>query len=170
MRISVSVNTYTHSVTYVSDNILRSLQDIVRLSGLSPENLANQWASIDLALKTWMKSQHLEKVILEVYDPGTSKLVRRWDLNLDYAWTGSGDGRFWVDTEQIKAAIRKAGYWSSTCHYDIIMSNKPGHPDVDGWGPCAFRSTEGFIKQSLGSTIEHCGLGASASYYRKKPC
>jgi len=30
------------------------------------------------------------------------------------------------------------------------------------------RSTEGFIKQSLGTTIEHSGLGAAASYYRKR--
>ncbi len=34
MSTFVAVNTYTHSVTYVTDNILRSLQDIVRLSGL----------------------------------------------------------------------------------------------------------------------------------------
>jgi hypothetical protein len=35
MSVSVAVNTYTYSVTYLVDNILRSLQDVVRLSGLS---------------------------------------------------------------------------------------------------------------------------------------
>ena len=35
---SVAVNTYTHSVTYVADNILKSMKDIVRLSGLDPAN------------------------------------------------------------------------------------------------------------------------------------
>jgi hypothetical protein len=30
---SVIVNTYTHSVTYVADNILKSIKEIVRLSG-----------------------------------------------------------------------------------------------------------------------------------------
>jgi hypothetical protein len=30
---SVVVNTYTHSVTYVADNILKSMKDIIRLSG-----------------------------------------------------------------------------------------------------------------------------------------
>jgi hypothetical protein len=37
---SVAVNTYTHSVVYVADNILKSMKDIIRLSGLDPTNLA----------------------------------------------------------------------------------------------------------------------------------
>lgn len=168
MSTSVCVNTYTHSVTYVSDNVLRSLQDIVRLSGLSPEKLASQWASIDLALRTWINSKHLEKVILEVYNPGTGKLVARWDLDVEYGWSTEGDGRFWVDTDQIRIAIKKQGIWPSDCLYDVIMVTKYGRRDVPGWSSCTVRSTEGFIKQSLGTTVEHSGLGASASFYRKK--
>ena len=168
MSTSVRVNTYTHSITYVSDNILRSLQDIVRMSGLSPEKVLSQWASISLALKTWIDSGHLETVILEVYNPGTGKLVARWDLEMEYAWNGDGDGRFWVDTDQIRIAIKKQGVWPSDCLYDVIMSTKYGRPDVPGWGPCSLRSTDGFIKHSLGTTVEHSGLGASASYYRKR--
>jgi len=170
MNTSVCVNTYTHSVTYVSDNIVRSLEDIVRMSGLSPGQLASHRASLDLALKTWVMSQHLEKVILEVYNPITQALVARWDLEMEYGWKGDGDGRFWVDTDQIKMAIRKAGVWPSDCKYDVILVTKWPRPDVPGWGPCSCRSTDGFIKQSLGTTVEHSGLGASASYYRKKTC
>ena len=166
MSVSVAVNTYTYSVTYLADNILRSLQDVVRLSGLDPEKIANQWASIQKALTTWMESKHLQKVILEVYDPKTQGLAVRWDLEIEYGWSDS-NGRFWVDTEQLKTAIKKAGVWPSDCKYDIILSNKEGRPDVDGWGPCSLRSTSGFVKQSLGTTIEHSGLGAAASYYRK---
>ena len=40
---SVAVNTYTHSVTYVADNILKSFKDIVRLSGLDPGKLVADW-------------------------------------------------------------------------------------------------------------------------------
>jgi Bacterial HORMA domain 2 len=36
---SVAVYSYTHSVTYVADNILKSFKDIIRLSGLDPSNL-----------------------------------------------------------------------------------------------------------------------------------
>jgi hypothetical protein len=114
-----------------------------------------------------MESKHLEKVILEVYDPKTQGLVIRWDLEIEYGWS-DGNGRFWVDTEQLKNAIKKTGVWPSDCMYDILLSNKSGRPDVEGWGPHALRSTDGFIKQSLGTTIEHSGLGAAASYYRKR--
>jgi hypothetical protein len=167
MSVSVAVNTYTYSVTYLVDNILRSLQDVVWLSGLNPEKIADQWPSIQRALTAWMESKHLEKVILEVYDPKTQGLVIRWDLEIEYGWS-DGNGRFWVDTEQLKNAIKKTGVWPSDCMYDILLSNKSGRPDVEGWGPHPLRSTDGFIKQSLGTTIEHSGLGAAASYYRKR--
>lgn len=134
---------------------------------MDPDKIANQWATIQQALTTWMESQHLERVILEVYDPKTQNLVIRWDLEIEYGWSET-NGRFWVDTEQLKMAIKKTGVWPSDCGYDIILSNRKGRPDVDGWGPCSLRSTSGFIKQSLGTTIEHSGLGAAASYYRKK--
>jgi len=163
---SVTVNTYTHSVTYVADNILKSMKDIIRLSGLDPTNLVDGWASKMRALQAWLGSRHLETVVLEIFDPKTDELVGRWDMDVIYT-TGSGDGEFWTDTEQIKYHIRKAGLAPSEAHYRLLLQNKPGRPDVDGWGPAEYRSTEGFARHSLGSTIEHNGLGGSAAYWRK---
>lgn len=163
---SVSVNTYTHSVTFVSDNILKSLKDIIALSGLDPTNFTAGWASYGLALQTWMQSQHLERVTLEVYNPKTDALVVRWDLELSYSWS-AGDGTFYVDTEQLRYAIKKAGLATAEAKYDVIMHTKPGRPDVPGWGPGQLRATTGMVRQSLGSTVEHSGLGASAAYWRK---
>ena len=40
---SVTVNTYTHSVTYLADNILKSFKDVIRLSGLDPGRLVADW-------------------------------------------------------------------------------------------------------------------------------
>ena len=37
---TVATYSYTHSVTYVTDNILKSLKDIILLSGLDPEHLS----------------------------------------------------------------------------------------------------------------------------------
>ena len=42
---SVAVYSYTHSVTYVADNILKSFKDIIRLSGLDPTKLVEDWNS-----------------------------------------------------------------------------------------------------------------------------
>lgn len=163
---SVTVNTYTHSVTFVSDNILKSLKDIIVLSGLDPANFTAGWDTYGLALRTWMQSQHLERVTLEVYNPKTDALVGRWDLEVSYG-SNAGDGSFWVDTEQLRYAIKKAGVAPAEAKYDVIMRTKPGRPDVAGWGPCHLRATTGMVRQSLGTTVEHSGLGASAAYWRK---
>ena len=162
---SVGVNTFTHSVTYVADNILKSMKDIVRLSGLDPSNLVEGWSSNMSALQTWLHSRHLETVVLEIFNPRTNGLVGRWDIDVIYT-TGLGDGGFWTDTEQIRYHVRKAGVLPSQAKYRLLLQNKPGYMRVDGWGPDQYRSTEGFVRHSLGSTIEHNGLGASAAYWR----
>lgn len=164
---SVSVYSYTHSVTYVTDNILKSLKDIIRLSELSPANLVNSWESNHRAIRTWIESGHLECVQLEIFNPLTNKLILRWDLDIVYQYSHS-DGSFYADTEQLKYAIKKAGVAPKDARYELILKNKPGRPDVEGWGPCSSRSTEGMVRQSLGSTIEHSGLGAGAAYWRNR--
>ncbi|MGQ5525333.1 hypothetical protein ACUHMQ_19010 [Chitinimonas sp. PSY-7] len=163
---TVATYSYTHSVTYVADNILKSLKDIIRLSGLDPDHFASHWTSNLLAVKTWLESGHLERAILEVYDPKSDSLIIRWDVDVVYTWA-AGDGSFWTDTDQLKYAIRKAGVTPSQAKYSFLLQNKPGRPDVQGWGPASYRSTDGMVKQSLGATVEHSGLGANAGYWRR---
>jgi hypothetical protein len=161
----VAVNTYTHSVTYVADNILKSFKDIIRLSGLDPAALVSDWDSNMRAIRTWLGSGDLEKVVLEVFHPSTGALITRWDIEIAYGWTG--DGGFWTDTEQLKYHIRKAGLAPSEAAYEILLKTKPGRPEVAGWGAGSFRSTDGFVRHSLGSTLSHSGLGGNAAYWRK---
>jgi hypothetical protein len=162
---SVGVHSYTHSVTYVADNILKSFKDIIRLSGLDPTKLVEDWAVLMRGLTMWLNSGHLRAVTLEVYDPGTDALIGRWDVDIVYG--AAGDGSFWTDTDQIRYAILKHGLWPCQAGYRIIVDTAHGRPDVLGWSNTTFRSTEGFVRQSLGSTIEHNGLGANAAYWRK---
>lgn len=163
---SVSVYSYTHSLTYVADNILKSLKDIIKLSGLDPNKLASNWASNLHAISTWMTSGHLQRVVLEVYNPKTNGLITRWDINIVYNWS-SGDGSFWTDTEQLAYHIRKNGISPSEASYQLLLDTKPDRPDIPGWGSTTYRPTDGMVRQSLGSTIEHSGLGANAAYWRK---
>tara|TARA_R110002072_G_scaffold303053_1_gene492344 strand:- start:3885 stop:4388 length:504 start_codon:yes stop_codon:yes gene_type:complete len=156
----------TQSSTYVADNIFKSLKDIIRLSGMDPTNFVND-AEINMrGIKSWLESEDLVKVILEIYSPTTNALILRWDIDVNYGWA-SGDGSFWADTDQLKFAICKAGVAPSTAKYDLLLKTKPGRRDVAGWSRATFRSTDGMVRQSLGSTIEHNGLGASASYWRQ---
>jgi Bacterial HORMA domain 2 len=163
---TVTVNTYTHSVVYVADNILKSLKDIIREVGLDPSNLINGYETNMRALRAWLSSQDLRRVNLEIYDPVTDALITRWDLDIAYGWSAD-DGSFWTDTDQLKYAIRKAGVAPSTARYRLLLDSNPARPDVDGWSRVTSRSTAGMVRQSLGSTIEHSGLGASAAYWRK---
>lgn len=163
---SVVVNTYAHSVTFVSDNILKGLKDIIVTSGLSPAKLAGDWVVLHAGISAWLKSGHLKQVTLEIFDPTTDALIYRWDLDMIYSY-GTGDGGFWADTEALKYNIRKAGLAPSQAAYRVFVDAGPGRPAVDGWTTCSARSTDGFVRQSLGSTISHNGLAAGVSYWRK---
>ena len=157
--------TRTHSVTYVADNILKSLKDIIRESGMNPTKFVNKTEVYKRGLTTWLNSEHLDRITLEIYNPNTNNLITRWDIDVRYDWA-SGDTSFWTDTEQLKLAIKKAGVAPDCAEYDLILNTKPGSPEVIGWSRCNYRSTDGMVRQSLGLTIEHNGLGASASYWR----
>jgi hypothetical protein len=163
---AVAVYSYTHSVTYVADNILKSLKDIIRLSGLDPQKLIGDWVVLLRGISRWIESKHLEQVTLEIYDPATDGLLFRWDISISYTWSVDA-GTFWTDTDQLRYAIRKAGLAPSQADYRVLVHNTKGRPDVDGWSPTSYRSTDGMIRQSLGTTIEHNGLGASTHYWRK---
>ncbi len=164
MNTSVAVNTYVHSVTYVTDKMLMSLKEIIRCSGLSPAKLANDWTVLERGVSAWLSSRHLEVVTLEVFDPSNGALVGRWDFDISYE--GTGDGAMWTDPDDIRYHILKAGKWPSHCDYGILLTTKAGYPAVEGWSTTTFRSTDGFIRQSLGATIGSGSLSASAAYWR----
>ncbi|RYG39150.1 HORMA domain containing protein [bacterium] len=166
MSTVVSVNTYTHSVTFVADNFFKSLKNILLLSGLDPSNLVGDRDSIMRAMTAWLDSKHLEKVVLEVYDPRDDSLITAWDVEVGYSWS-SGDGTFWTDTDQLRYAIKKAGVLPSNALYQVKLQTSPGEPAVAGWSDCAYRSREGFVPQSLGTTVSHSGLSGSTTYLRR---
>ena len=164
MSTFVVVNTYTHSVTYVTDKMMMSLKEIIRCSGLSPEKFVSDWKVLHRGISTWLNSRDLEEVHLEVFNPRTDALVGRWDFDIFYG--SSGDGGMWVNTDEIRYAIQKAGQWPSACDYRIVLTTKPGRPSVEGWGTATLRSTDGFVRQSLGTTIDGNGLKSGTAYWR----
>jgi hypothetical protein len=145
--------------------MLRSLKFIITNTGLDPNNFVSDWSSYELAVKTWLQSRHLRTVVLEIVSP-SGTLVTRTDFDIDYSY-GNGEGSMWVDTDALRHAIIKFGVIPASCTYNIKIVNAPGHPDVVGWSPGTFLSTDGYIKQGLGTTIGTNAIGASASYWRK---
>lgn len=166
MSTFVSVNTFAYCVTYVTNNILMCLQDIIRRSGLDPSKISSEWTVLERGLSTWITSRHLSSVTLEVFNPATGALVGGWDFTIAYG-SAEGSGAFWVDTDQIRYAIQKQGLWPSSCDYVVIVDRRTGCADVLGWSNTTYRSTAGFVRQCIGTTMDASGLGASAAYYRR---
>lgn len=165
---SVVAYNYTVSATYVADKMLKSLKDIIVMSGLDPAYYVENREYIASGIKAWLESEHLESVELEIYDPQTDKLVTRWDMPIVYGWSADDGGCFWTDTELLKYHIKKQGLVPSQAKYRVVAKTKPGRPQVDGWSSTTSRSTEGMVRQSLGTTVEHNGLGAQAAYWRSR--
>lgn len=164
MNTFVAVNTYTYSLTYLSEKLVYSLKEVIRESGLDPGRLANDWESTQDAVHTWLSTRDLLAVTLEVYSPWTDKLVLRWDFDVMY--DVQGDGSMWVDGDDLRYHIIKKGQVPSTCKYRVILRTKPGHPNVPGWGPCEFRSINGLSRHSIGTMINAAnGLGSRAAYW-----
>lgn len=167
MSTFVTVNTFTHTTTYITDKMMSSLLTIIRESGLNPAKLTTSWAMVELGIHTWLGSRDLKAVTLEVFDPSTDGLVGRWDFDIIYNYGTDGGGGMWVDTDAIRFAIAKAGLWPSQCQYRIVTDTKPNRPDVAGWSRTAYRSTDGFVRHSIGTTIGAVGAGSGTAYWRK---
>jgi hypothetical protein len=165
MNVHAIVTTYALAMTYVTDRLLTSIKDVIRLSGLNPAKIAADWAVLERGIKTWLQSQDLQELHLEVYDPKTASLIGRWDFDIRYEF--SGDGSFWVDPEAIRYHILKQGHWPACCQYLIVATTNPRRPDVEGWSRTTLRSTVGFVRQCIGTTIDASGLAAGASYWRR---
>lgn len=163
---STTVYTSSHSVVYVTDQILSLIKDIINLLNLDVTDVISSRESHERAIKTWLQSQDLLSVIIEFFEPVTDKLVTRWQFEIDYGY-GGGDGAMWKDPNQVAFAVRKLGTISTKTKYNVILTTKNGRPDVLGWGPTTLRSTDGFVKQNVGTAIGTHEIGASASYWRR---
>jgi hypothetical protein len=167
MSTHVTVNTYTHSVTFVAGQMIRSLKEIIKWTGLDPNRLFGSWATIEHGISVWLGSRHLNLLVLEIFNPRTDVLIGRWDFEISYSYGSSDDGSMWVDTEAIRFALAKCGAIASTCDYQIKIENLPGAPAISGWSSTSYRSTAGFSQHCVGTTIGANTLGSQASYWRK---
>ncbi len=165
---TVRVNTTTYTTTYVAGNLLRSLKQLITGCGLDPHRLVGaDYTTLELGIKTWLDSRHLEAVTLEVFKPGTGALVGRFDFGIDYGYGAADDGGFWLDSDSVAFAIRKSGVSAADCDYRILADNKPGRPDVAGWSTTSYRFTDGFTCHAVGTAIGAGSVGVGITYYAR---
>ncbi len=161
---ATSVTTFTHVTTYFADKMLMLLGNIIRDSGLSMSNFSSQRAELENGIKVWLQSNHLNKVTLEIFKPGTSTLIRRWDLEWDKCNTA--EAVFWVDIADIKYHMAKLGVIAGDCSYSILVDRKPGFQELPGWGVGKYADTSALKQFSLGAAISAGGNVARATYWK----
>ncbi|MFC3070499.1 HORMA domain containing protein [Phenylobacterium soli] len=166
MSVSTFTYTRTHTATYVADNMRNQLKRIIQAAGLSPEDLADSWNVLGEAVRTWLRSGHLRKVILEFYKPGSDKLEGRWDFDIDYDGSGVDDD-MWVDREHLRRTIEKAGQPPPGCVYRVVLRHDPEAPMVTGMSSTDLRATDGFTSRAAGTSIATSDIMAGLNYWRR---
>lgn len=155
----------THSVTFLSDNLLNTLREIIRENGLSPEKLMQDRDVIATGLRTWLTSGHLTRIVVEFYRPGAAAADARWDLPV--AYDGSGvDDDMWVDKNYLKQLIAKAKRPATDCSYRIVLFTSPGAQNVSGFTDCSLLPTGSLVARSAGTAIATGHMTAAITYWR----
>ena len=158
--------TYAYSVAYVTGNMLRSMRQIVTAIGLDPNKFLNLWETYSQGIGMWLADGDMRSMTLEIYNPVTNILIKRWIIDLRYSDL-DGDGSFsWTDTDQIARVIESNGVCPIDAEYIICVGTRPGARVLNNWCSVQERSADHMARQGLGQNIEANELGTSLTYLR----
>jgi len=157
--------TQTHSIVFLSDNLRNTLREVIRENGISPNKLMQDWETIERGIQTWLRSQHLNNIVVEFFRPGASAASARWEFPVGY--TGSGvEDDMWLDKAYLRQLIAKAARPSVDCTYRILLCTDPGAATVSGFTSCTFLSTGQLAARQAGTVIATGHMTAGATYWR----
>lgn len=155
----------TNSVVFLSDNLRNALREIIREYGLNPNNLMQDWTLMEVGIRTWLHSGHLESIVIEFFKPGASTASARWDVPIGYDGSGVVDD-MWLDKDYLRQLIAKSKRPTTDCVYRIILVTSPGKPWVDGFTSCTFLSTGSLAARHAGTVIATGYMTAGVTYWR----
>ena len=167
MRTQTHTQTYTrtHSIVFLSDNMRNTLREVIRENGLDPCYMMQEWSIIERGIQTWLESGHLNKIVIEFYNPKNYVLSARWDFPIRYIGSGVEDD-MWLDKKYLRQLIAKSARPSSDCLYRILLFNDLGYPSVEGFTSCTSLSTNGLGVRAAGTVIATGHMTAEAQYWR----
>jgi HORMA domain-containing protein len=164
-QVYSQVFTQTHSIVFMSDNMRNTLREVIRENGISPDQLMQDWETIECGIKTWLQSGHLNKVVVEFFKPGASEASARWEFPIGY--TGSGvDDDMWLDRNYLRQLIAKSKRPTTDCIYRTLLCTDNGAPTVSGFTSCSFLSTGQMSARQAGTVIATGHMTAGATYWR----
>lgn len=155
----------THSVTFLSDNLLNTLREVIRENGISPEKLMQDRDVIAKGLRTWLASGHLTQVTVEFYRPGSAVADARWEFPVTYDGSGVDDD-MWLDKNYLKQLIAKAKRPAADSAYRVVLRTCNGAAHVDGFSGCTLLSTGSLVPRSAGTVIATGHMTAGITYWK----
>lgn len=153
------------SVNFMVDTMINNLKEVILENGHNPAELMNRSETIKRGIRIWIDSGHLEMVTIEFYTLGSINASARWDFPIVYSGSGVDDD-MWADKAYLRRIVAKSARPRSGDVYSVILSNKPRHPDVEGFSSCTFKSTYHLTATSAGTVIATAHLTASTVYWR----
>jgi hypothetical protein len=154
-----------HSIIFMTGNLLLTLRELIRENGLSPDKLVQDWKTVERGVDTWLRSGHLNAIVIEFYKPGSSQASARWDIPISY--NGSGvDDDMWLDKAYLRQLISKSARPSWDCTYRVMLCKDQGAPPVAGFVDCSFLSTGQLVARPAGTVIATAHLTAGVTYWR----
>jgi hypothetical protein len=138
---------------------------VIRENGISPSKLMQDWDTIERGIQTWLRSGHLNNIVVEFFRPGATVSSARWDFPIGYAGSGVDDD-MWLDKNYLRQLIAKSARPNPACTYRIILCTDVGAPHVDGFSSCSFLSTGNLAARQAGTVIATCHMTAGVTYWR----
>jgi hypothetical protein len=157
--------TQTHSIVFLSDNLRNTLREVIWENGISPSKLMQDWETIERGIQTWLRSGHLNNIVVEFFKPGALASSARWDFPIGYAGSGVDDD-MWLDKNYLRQLILKSARPSTDCTYRILLCTDAGAPTVSGFSYCSFLSTGSLAARQSGTVIATGHMTATVTYWR----
>jgi hypothetical protein len=157
--------TYAQSINFYSDSMRIALREIIREHGLDPHLLMQDWDTIERGIRAWAKSQDLEKITIEFFQPGSRVAAARWDFPVQYVGSGLGS-EMWLDKAYLKQLIAKAPRPPGGSTYRILLGVKPGAGLVDGFVSVTCLDTGSLVSRAAGTAIATGHLTGSVTYWK----
>ena len=160
-RANVRAGTQTRSAVYVANEVIRSLLEIVGQRGLPLEQMQSRLEFYSDSFRLLVAGRWLESVTLEVFDPGSNRLVEKYELDLSYAPTAQGEESFATHVDKLRTELSRLAKLGPKLCYRVLIQRTEGSPDVPGWYPTVSRDDSHLQKTAAGKFIEtlHCTVG-----------
>ena len=123
------------------------------------------WETIERGIQTWLRTGHLNNIVVEFYKPWALVASARWEFPIGYAGSGVDDD-MWLDKAYLRQLIAKSARPTSDCIYRVILCTRLNAPKVDGFTDCPFLSTGQLAARQAGTVIATGHMTAAATYWR----